>query len=187
MTAPLVFITGASSGIGAAPLLMTLASRPVLGQGQCFSMSAYSSMRTSQHGPVQVCSGQDPEFWRADQNHGQWPVPYYPAPVTAADGRSVPATPFLQVFSPSPYAPEATFLDVLNMPGGPPHDLPRHLVASVLNIAIGWVPVLSIGNLQTVWLEYSGSGYYQPTAGVKWYYPDILSYLRYTMGYVSQL
>src|SRR5207302_189606 len=50
-------------GLAAAPLLMTLLSRPVLGQVQCFAPSAAVSIPTSTHGATILCSGRAPGFW----------------------------------------------------------------------------------------------------------------------------
>ena len=69
---------------------------------------------------------------------------------------------------------------------GPPNDVARHIVATVLNIARGWVPVLTIPKIQGVWQQYMSTGggvagYFEPTAGVKWYHDQIVAYLLSTM------
>jgi hypothetical protein len=70
--------------------------------------------------------------------------------------------------------------------GGPPDDVARHIVATALNIAAGWVPVLTIATIQGIWKQYmltggGTAGYFEPTAGVKWYHDDIVNYLLSTM------
>ncbi len=72
-------------------------------------------------------------------------------------------------------------LQVLEMGGGPPNDVARHIVAALLNVASGWTPVLTISRVQDIWNEYATKGYYEPTAGVKWYHDDIVNYLLSTM------
>jgi hypothetical protein len=62
--------------------------------------------------------------------------------------------------------------------GGSSNDVARHLVAAQLNVAKGWTPVLDAGKIQEIWLEYTGKGYFEPTAGVKWYEPEIVGYLE---------
>jgi hypothetical protein len=173
------------SGIGAAPLLMTLVSRPVLGQVTCQTTSAALSMPTSHaHGQLPVCSGGSPSFW--SQNLDKWPAGYYPTSteagtltLSAATGSTLSqqATLFAPPFLPSPYAPDTTLLTVLQNPGDA---VAQHLAAALLNVASGWVPVLNEAMLQTIWLEYTSKGYFEPTAGVQWYSAEIVSYLTTT-------
>ena len=175
-------------GAGVAPLLMTFVSRPVLGQ-VCQTASASLSFPTSHaHGQLPVCSGASPIYW--SQNLDKWPAGYYPTStgdtgtagtltLTAATGSSTSqqASLFSPPFSPSPYPPETTLLAVLQNPGDA---VAQHLAAALLNVASGWVPVLNQAMLQTIWLEYTSKGYYEPTAGVKWYSPEIVAYLQST-------
>src|SRR5581483_975329 len=170
-------------GVGATPLLLTLVSRPVLGQ-QCTTPSGFVSMPTSVHGAPQTCLGRTPGFWKQPQKFSEWPLPYFPTTVTGPGGHN--ATRFTQVFNPTPYASSATFLDVLNMQAGPPNDLARHVVATALNIAKGWIPVLTLSQVQAMWNQYMNTGggtigYFEPTAGVKWFHDDIVAYLVSTM------
>ena len=169
-------------GVGATPLLMTLVSKPVLGQTACYSCSAHASMPTS-HRHVSYCSGRTPEYWANPDNFGQWPYSY--CPVTTTTSVTVQATCFEQMLSPSAYVGGTTCLSVLQMPAAAPNNVSRYMVASVLNVAKGWVPVLNMSVLQTIWLEYMNTGglaggYYTPTAGVKWYHDDIVAYLQST-------
>jgi hypothetical protein len=61
-------------GLATAPVLMTIASRPVLGQTACVAPSALGSMPASGNHAVSVCSGLSPEQWNAVAT--QWPSPY---------------------------------------------------------------------------------------------------------------
>ena len=176
-------------GVGAAPLLMTLVSRPVLGQVPCQTGSDTLSGPTSHpHGQQPVCSGGSPSYW--SQNLDKWPAGYYPTSagdtgtagaltLSAATGGSVgqQATLFAPPFLPSPYPPDTTLLAVLQNPGDA---VAQHLAAARLNVASGLVPVLNEAKLQTIWLEYTSKGFSEPTAGVKWYAPEIVSYLTTT-------
>lgn len=175
-------------GLGAAPL-MTLLSRPALGGGgggwggggQCTTPSGFVSMPTSQHGKTQTCSGRTPGYWKQSQHFGDWKPPFYPTTT-----KYHKATKFNQYFNPTPYSSGTTFLDVLNLQGGPPDDVARHIVATALNIAAGWVPVLTLPVIQGIWTQYMNTGggtagYFEPTAGVKWYHDDIVNYLLSTM------
>ena len=176
------------SGVGAAPLLMTLISRPVLGQVDCQTPSAGSIPTSHPHRQTSVCSGASTTYWT--QNLDKWPAGYYPTStgdsgtgtltLAAATGGSISqqATLFSPPFSPSPYPSDTTLLAVLQNPADP---VAQHLAASLLNVASGWVPVLNQAMLQTIWLEYTTKGYYEPTAGVKWYSPEIVAYLQSTI------
>src|SRR5688572_23119196 len=103
-------------GLSAAPLLMTVVSRPALGGGsngsRCYSPSGFVSMPTSEHGQPQFCTGRTPGFWKQSQKFNEWPYPYLPV---AKNGK--PATKFSDVFTPvGPYAGK-TLLEVLGLMG----------------------------------------------------------------------
>jgi hypothetical protein len=177
-------------GLGAAPVLLTLVSRPVLGWGgggggggQCFTPSGFVSMPTSQHGKPYYCSGRTPGYWKQPQHFSSW-VGYYPTTTTGFGGHQ--ASKFKDVFTPTPYPPQTTLLQVLELMGGPPNDVARHIVAALLNVMAGWTPVLTVPVVQGIWSEYMTTGggtvgYFEPTAGVKWYHDDIVNYLLSTM------
>jgi hypothetical protein len=124
-----------------------------------------------------VCSGASPSFWSQPQNFQQWPSPYAPIATGGKSAHGVPATLFSAAFSPSPYPPDATLLTVLET-DGVGGGVASHLVAAKLNVAKGWVPVLDDASIQTIWLEFTSQGYYEPTGGVKWYAPEIVAYLE---------
>src|SRR6185503_3786352 len=68
-------------GIAAAPVLMTVASRPVLGQVACTASAITSiNMQSSINHNCTITSGLSPEKWKALA--AQWPSPY--AGTTAA-------------------------------------------------------------------------------------------------------
>lgn len=171
-------------GVGATPVLMTLVSRPALGQQACTSMSGFVSMPTSQHGQPKTCLGRTPGYWKQPQHFDDWRPPFYPVTMTGPGGHK--ATKFSQFFTPSPYPSATTCLQVLDMGGGPPNDVARHIVATALNIQRGWVPVLTLAQIQGVWKDYMNTGggtqgFFEPTAGVKWFHDEIVDYLKSTM------
>jgi hypothetical protein len=90
-------------------------------------------------------------------------------------------TRFNAVFSPSPFEGWMTLLDVLEAGGGPPLDVARHIVAALLNAASGLTPVLDVTAVLIMWEEFATAGYFEPTAGVKWYHEEIVDYLLSTM------
>lgn len=173
-------------GMAAAPVLMTLASRPVLGgggdtPGECKTPSGFASGNVSQHGTPHYCSGRTPGYWKAHLE--AWPPPYYPTTTSGPGGHT--ATLF---HSPTTglngtQFPGKTMLEVLNMGGGDYIALARHIVAALLNAKAGLVPpeVLSESAVRDIWNSYVAKGYYEPTAGIKWYPDDIVTYLLTTM------
>jgi hypothetical protein len=173
-------------GLGSAPLLMTLVSRPVLGQQQCFSPSGFVSMPTSQHGNPIICRGRTPGYWKQTQHFNAWPCPYRPVARKTAPCPGA-ATPFFKnggnggVFTPAgPYA-SMTFLDVLNQGSGPPHNVGRHIVAALLNAKAGLSTVVSIPVILGIWTQFATMGFYEPTAGVQWDHNQITAWLESTM------
>lgn len=165
----------------------------VLGQQggtfQCFTPSGFVSMPTSQRGAPTYCSGRTPGYWKQQQFFSSWLPPYYPItsggnsaslfsayfqplPGTCPVGTDWSTVTFLQVLSPELYTRTTN--------SGAPFDIARLLIASLLNVAQGWVSVLTAPLVQDIWTEYMTKGYFEPTAGVKWYHDDIVSYLGST-------
>ncbi len=165
-------------GLGAAPLLMTLVSRPVLGQGgfRCTTPSGFTSMPSSRVPETHRCDGGTPGFWKQEQHFKAWPAGYFPK---SKNGNQ--ATKFSPFFALTPYPGNTTFLDVLNMGDGPPNSVARHVVAAVLNAEKGWTTVLTVLAIKNMWYDYRRLGYFEPTAGVRWYHDQIQNYLESTM------
>jgi hypothetical protein len=87
------------NGIAAGPILMSIASRPVLAQTACVSPSAMGSIATSGQHAVSMCSGLTPEQWAAIAT--QWPSPYVGQGETTINVASAPP-------APAPSAPSST-------------------------------------------------------------------------------
>src|SRR6187551_2447861 len=69
-------------GLAAAPVVMTVASRPVLGQVACTASAATSiNMQSSINHNCSITSGLSPEKWKTLAT--QWPSPYL---ATSASG-----------------------------------------------------------------------------------------------------
>ena len=171
-------------GLAAAPLVMTLVSRPVLGQVQCYSCSGHMSMPTSANAKVSYCSGHSPEWWAVEQNFDKWPKSINPIEKTFSAGPHVKVaepTLFSACFSPA-YGvgfgnlTGLTFLQVLQSPAG----APRYFAAALLNVKKELVPVLTEDSLKVMWYEYATTGCYEPTAGVKWYDGELIEYFLST-------
>jgi len=181
-------------GMAAAPVLMTLASRPVLA-ATCQSPSGYVSANASNAGRAVACLGHIPSWWADPQNFGQWPAGYKPQSSTRFGGLQgykpeSPPTRFggpQGVFSISPYNAGTTLLEVVSgqiNSGNPTTDkIARLIVATLLNTAAGLVPVLSVAAVKDMWNEFARSGYltYSPSSGASWNAVELIDYLSTTM------
>jgi predicted acyltransferase len=154
-------------GLGAAPVLMTAFSKPVIAGGvNCAPASSFASLNTSLPGNVVLCMGHTPDFWVQPQQMSAWPSPYVP--------NGGQATLFDTVFGSSGGYPGKTLRNVLSFASIAGRDaLARYIVAALLNAAKGITPasVMSVGTVKTIWTAFCAVGYYEPTAGIRWY-PD---------------
>lgn len=155
-------------GLAAAPVLMSVASRPVMAGGQagrCTPASSFASINASRPDELYHCSGRTPGYWKQSQFFHLWPSPYKP------QGNN--ATQFDDVFGAAGGYPGKTLLDVLSLEGnaGGRDALARHIVAALLNAASGKTPadVLSVSTVKAIWRDFVSQGYYVPTAGIQWY------------------
>jgi hypothetical protein len=168
-------------GLGAAPVMMTLVSRPVMAQ-QCITPSAFCSGNTSNTGPGVICTGHTPEHWISiGGSESHWPRGFPPHRPFNSFFHSPPYPPF----GPPQSTPPKSLLDVLNLHANPPvDDVARLIVAALLNAAAGLTPVLTTQLVKQIWEEYftTGFGYFSPTAGARWYHDDIIIYLRSTLA-----
>ena len=154
-------------GLAGAPVLLSLSSRSVMA---CHSTtpSAFGSISASRPDLLVSLSGQPPSFWCNSTNYGQWLAPYYPTTTYGTGGHS--ATKFNAVFSNSPFASSTTLLDALKMTGGGNALVASCVVAALLNSCSGRTSaVLNVSQVKSMWTEFMTKGYFEPTAGVKWY------------------
>lgn len=165
-------------GLGAAPVLMTLVSRPVLAQrtGLCTSPSGFVSLNASNAGRNVACTGRSPTFWAGGSQAGnQWPFPYQSL-------QPRPNTPFNTVFaSYQPYASKS-LLDVVKFPAGSaaPDSVARDIVASYLNALANLTPPLSPVVVKDIWAEFIQTGFFSPSSGGHWNAAEIIDYLSTT-------
>lgn len=154
-------------GLAGAPVLLSLSSRSVMA---CHSTtpSAFGSISASRPDVLVSLSGQPPSFWCNTNNYGQWPAPYYPKTTYGSGGHT--ATKFNSIFSNSPFASSTTLLEALKMTGGGNALVASCVVAALLNGATGRTSaVLNVSQAKNMWKEFITKGYFEPTAGVKWY------------------
>lgn len=190
------------SGLAVSGVLLTLASRPSLGGGGgggggwvCKSPSGFLSANLSQHGTSKYCSGRTPGYWCT---HYNWPSPYKTGSCTNTKFKqdynnwSNTGSSSGTMYKDSTLGFHCTgygagylkysMIQVTLLGGtGDPYQLGAHCVAALLNARMGWTPVLTEAQVRGMFNDYAARGYFEPTAGVKWYAADIVTYLKSTM------
>jgi hypothetical protein len=163
-------------GLGVAPVLATVVSRPVYA-GECMSASAWTSVTRSgpQHNNF-TCGGGTPGYWGVEPHLTEWPSPF----TTTTKFHKAYGGPFGgTIFG------THTLLEVINSGGGAPtaNEVGRHIIAALFNAKMGWTNALTVPQVYEIWDEYVASGYgqYSPTAGVVWYSAEITAWMATTM------
>ena len=169
------------AAIAAGPVLMTIASKPVLGQTTCLAASA-TSAGSSAARRASVCSGLTPSQWKA--RVAEWPSPYYATTLKSLGGHQ--ATLFhgpTTGLGGRTYG-ERTMLEVIDFGegGAGANSLGRYIVAGLLNARSGRTPVLNETGVRLMWNDTVNEGYYEPTAGIRWSAAECIAYLKTTMG-----
>lgn len=156
------------AGIGLSGVILSLASRPVLGDVVCKSPSGFLSGNASTHGQQPVCQGRSPGYWK---NHtDSWPI--------ATDTR------FNSVFpaTPSSVYAKYTLLEVLTPQADDGQNLGMHLAAAYLNAVSGWTPFLKVETIVAMFTEWQSKGTFSPTSTVQWTSAEIVAYLKATQA-----
>lgn len=185
-------------GLAAAPVLMTVASRPVLGQVACTASAITSiNLQSSINHNCTITSGLSPEKWKALA--AQWPSPYAGA-TTAAAGRTVTYGGVTHTYGGGPTTQATAYhctttglgghvfagksmVDVIDMlQSGGLNSLGRYIVAALLNARSGRTPMLSETNVRAMWNDLLNRGYYEPTAGIRWGAGEIVAYIKTTIA-----
>lgn len=156
------------AGLGASPVILSVASQPVMATtGRCTSASAFGSINASRPDNLENCGGCKPEYWRNTTCYPRWPNGYH-----AVTSGYTPATKFDDCFGSYGGYPYRTLLYVMQTTGtGGRDEVARYCAAALLNAAKGLTPssILSISKVKSVWSSYVRRGYYEPTAGIRWY------------------
>jgi len=175
-------------GIGvSAPLMMTVASRPVLG-AQC-TPSAWVSGNLSAQAETFSCGGRSPGYWKTDPS--RWTGTGY-VPGTCGDSRvtgicrrfNSDGTPFHR--SAGGVCAGSTFgsnsmMQVLWMRRRQDHyQLGAHIVAALLNAASIPDYGMSQSDVLDMYSQLANSGSYQPTAGFTMTAEDCVRFIRNT-------
>ncbi|HVF63864.1 MAG TPA: hypothetical protein VNE58_07715 [Casimicrobiaceae bacterium] len=128
---------------------------------------------------VQTCTGRSPAYWAQPASFDKWPHPYYP---TTSNNSGIVASGFHAIGCMGGQFGAKTMLDVLQLNGqGSFADLGAHITAAILNAAAGMTPVLNVSQVQAMWNDCAGRGYFEPIAGVRWGPQNIVAYIRTTM------
>ena len=175
------------TALKAAPFVVTLASQPALG-ATCFTPSRSLSRNTSlsQQGFYGECTGaQSPGNYKAQQSPGSsysWPASVPPSTLMHplfTMGNSEGVTKFTKTEGGkvvSQTLGEAISVNASGM-------VAFHLIGAYLNKMGGNGAVIpdkaiTVAGILNMWSEYALKGYFEPTAGVKWYAAEIVAYLK---------
>lgn len=163
---------------GASGVLATLASQPGMAATVCTTPSGFlSSGMTMSHQPVPppLCGGLSPGYWWSHQD--QWPKGI----TTTQKFKSI-----FHCGAGSSALGNLTMGEACNPhPDIDQSNCGRHILAAYINALSGKTTVLTTIMVLKIWNEYQntggqGSGYYTPSAGVKWYAADIVNYIKST-------
>ena len=186
-------------------VLLTVASRPVLANtAVCKSPSGFLSGNLSQHGTVKYSNGLTPGYWKNHYGYGDWPSPYVCGTLKDSkycnstdswiDGESTTTKCKDQFHTTSKCLKYATYtkdghtyayslMQVMWMGGTTDtYEFGAHMCAALLNAQKGLTSCLTVQNVKDMWNECDQKGYYEPTAGVKWYPDQCVTYLKSTMS-----
>lgn len=176
-------------GAAATPFFITLANQPALG-ATCFTPSRALSKNTSlsQQGKDGICVGaESPGNYAAQQTTSKgayhWPAsvsPSTPFHPTFIMGSTEGVTKFTKITKNRRIVSQ-TFGEALNV--NAPGQVHFHLIAAYLNTMGGngaVIPahVMTPTGVLAIWSEYAKKGFYEPSAGVKWYADEIIDYLK---------
>lgn len=177
------------AGVGAAPVLLTLVSRPVAAADSCVVASSFVSVATYRsRNPTATtlrCSTRTIEEW-----YTQACLPASGAPNVRP---AVLSTLVYQLLgsTTSSYNGKALWEVLKNGTSGIVQSgelgVLQHLIGMALNVQGGFAPVaggVSVAYLQLVWQNYkSNAGYYRlPASGIDWDSPKVVSWLRLLMN-----
>jgi len=193
------------AGAAASGVLLTLHSQPGMAAVVCAGPSGFQSgLVSARPNDPGACAGQSPGAWKNTDpaaggssngngngkggGKGHNPTPS-PLPDKVWPAGALPTDLFRTVFTcgldqSSTYGSDKCTLDYIlgNEPTFDQHKLGAHLVAAYLNVLAGLSSFQTVPMLQNIWNELRNTGYFSPTAGVKWDAKQVVDYLSGTMG-----
>ena len=112
-------------------VILTLASKPVMGSNYFCTGSGAMSGNTSSHGTQPSCLACTPGYWKTSP--GTWPTPYYPYKIKNCSGTILhKPTKFADVFNSCAYGSDKTMMYILQTYSG---SRDWHACATLLNSA----------------------------------------------------
>lgn len=165
----------ARAGAGATGVLLTLASQPGMACDICMSASGYQShsksMTAASHKEPVVCAGRNPTYWKHTRS---WPRD---CRSSAEFGKH-----FTCFGSTTNTYGSTTCMKILTPQSFDPHGVGVYLMAMYLNVLSGKTSFMTVEQVRAIWNSYRDTGFYSPTAGVKWDASQIVFYLSGTMS-----
>jgi hypothetical protein len=163
----------ARAGMGVSGVILTLTSQPGMACTVCKSPSGSLSGGLKSHkGPPVVCAGKPPSYWCGS---GSWP------------SNCLKSTTLGQIFTcrTAQYR-DCTFENILKGANFDSKEVGKYCAAAYLNTQAGlstFLPPATVKAMLAEWLATGGGniGYYRLNAKTKWYYYDIVRYLKGTM------
>ena len=187
------------AGLSAPPILMTVASRPVLAKA-CVPPSAYVSLGASAPGMYEECLGFGPQAWLKEN---QWPGTYnrgstrfnecFQSHIQVdvaynGNGSVFTSNPFAEISASNNGPKLSEILGYEPIAGvaltDDQRNVARYVTAALLNYASTKVPgsVLGAMTIQHIWTEFGQTGSFVPTRGASpWSAAEIVDYLKSTM------
>lgn len=157
-------------GLGVAPVLLISAPRSVMAGTSCTTASAFTSVAldTSHAATMSTCTGKLPSYWLNTS-----PVKsYWDAGCLEknSSGNVTNTTKQFSVVFGSGYAGK-TLMEVLTQPVASDNDeLAKWVIAALLNARKQMnAGVLDEATVKTIWAKCSTGGFFEPTAGIKWW------------------
>ncbi len=137
------------TAVGSA-VILTLASKPVMGSTYACTGSGGMSGNTSSHGPGVSCLACSPGYWRASP--GTWPTPYYPYRVCNCKGTTLhQPTKFSDAFG---SGPTSTMMSILQTQSG---SREWHAIGALLNaakaLAMGLSSAYNISEIKSMYIN----------------------------------
>jgi hypothetical protein len=159
------------AGLAASGVILSLASKPGMACEICASPSgSLSGGLNSHHGPAPVCNGRPPSYWHTCST---WP--------SGCNSSNHFRTVFHVPSSQSMYYPP-TCGQAVNPQGLNDGGLGSCLMAAYLNACAGYTSYLTPTMVQSIFNEWQSTGYYTPSAGVRWDSQQIVAYLTGTQN-----
>jgi len=155
------------AGASAAPVIMTVVSRPVLAV-HCDSPSGFTSLNVSHPGPGN-CIGASPATVLGELTDTQKNRKFEKVfPTDNTFGSALVGQKIQEVL-----APATTVV---------PWGLGQQIVTAYYNVAAGRIPnsVLTQAQVKAIWFDYSKNGNFSPRIGATWSYNEIVAYMQST-------